>query len=164
MKTVMTRAEALEVLGLTPAANDEDIKAAYRNLSKRVHPDVAGGSAELFRRVQMAYERLVEGPELDDDEPVDAPAAPHDSSSPVAGPMGGSMDSLRWWQLPFLAGLGPTTPKGCLLLLFAAVIGGGFVGSGFPSPVPSVVEFSFFLLAVGRIAALPLRVRRSRRG
>ena len=160
---MMTRAEALEVLGLTPAASDEDIKAAYRNLSKRVHPDVAGGSAELFRRVQVAYERLAEGPELDDDAPVDAPPARHDSSSPVAEPVLDSMSSLRWWQLPFLTGLGPTTPRGCLLLLFAAIIGGGFVGSGLPTPVPAVVEFSFFLLAVGRIAALPLRVRRRRR-
>jgi len=160
----MTRAEALGVLGLTDGATDEDVKAAYRSLSLKVHPDVQGGSAELFRRVQAAYERLTEGPAFDDEPHGDTPNTPqateeHFAEAPLRPP-----SSLRWWQWPFLIGLGPTTPKGCLLLLLAAVVGGGVASSGFPSPIPGLVESLFFLLAIGRIAALPLRVRRRRGG
>ena len=62
MKTAMTKAEAFEVLGLRGDATEEEVKTAYRSLSKRVHPD-AGGSDELFRRVHAAYERLTMGPD-----------------------------------------------------------------------------------------------------
>lgn len=46
-----------ETLGLTPDASHDDIVAAYRQLRRKVHPDV-GGSAALFRAVQEAWEAL----------------------------------------------------------------------------------------------------------
>ncbi len=46
-----------ELLGLTPSATDEEIRAAYVELAKRVHPD-AGGNDALFRHVKHAYETL----------------------------------------------------------------------------------------------------------
>ena len=53
-----SRADALAVLGLKVGASAEAIKRAHRRLVKQHHPDM-GGSAEAFRRVNEAYQRLV---------------------------------------------------------------------------------------------------------
>lgn len=51
-----------EVLGLAPGASDDEIKAAYRKLAKKYHPDLNGGSAEAERKmkeVNDAYTYLI---------------------------------------------------------------------------------------------------------
>ena len=53
-----SRSDALAVLGLEVGASAEAIKRAHRRLVKQHHPDM-GGSAEAFRRVNEAYQRLV---------------------------------------------------------------------------------------------------------
>lgn len=53
-----SRAAALAVLGLDSGASAEAIKQAHRRLVKQHHPDM-GGSAEAFRRVNEAYQRLM---------------------------------------------------------------------------------------------------------
>lgn len=45
-----------QVLGISPDSDPETIKQAYRNMSKVHHPD-AGGSAEMFDRVNKAYQQ-----------------------------------------------------------------------------------------------------------
>jgi len=52
------RIAALDVLGLDANASLTEIKQAHRKLVKQHHPDL-GGSAEAFRRVNEAYQRLV---------------------------------------------------------------------------------------------------------
>ncbi|MBM3621823.1 MAG: molecular chaperone DnaJ [Alphaproteobacteria bacterium] len=49
----MSREEARAVLGVTPDASEEEIKAAHRRLMRKVHPD-QGGSDELASRVNRA--------------------------------------------------------------------------------------------------------------
>jgi hypothetical protein len=49
----------LRVLGVSWPCSAEELKAAYRRLALRAHPD-RGGSAEEFRRVNEAYERLMD--------------------------------------------------------------------------------------------------------
>jgi DnaJ-domain-containing protein 1 len=44
-----------EVLGVPATASDEVIKAAYRSLAARHHPDV-GGDAETMARINQAYD------------------------------------------------------------------------------------------------------------
>jgi hypothetical protein len=56
----MTREEALAVLGLAEGAREEEIKAAYRRLIQRMHPDV-GGSADLAARINRAKDVLLGG-------------------------------------------------------------------------------------------------------
>jgi hypothetical protein len=55
---------ALDLLGLTPDADFEEIKKAYRVKAKEVHPDLRPGDAEAakaFQALQLAYEVLCQG-------------------------------------------------------------------------------------------------------
>ena len=54
----MTRVEALRILGLEPNATPDEVKRAYRQLVKAVHPDKnpAPNARHLFQLVQEAYE------------------------------------------------------------------------------------------------------------
>jgi DnaJ family protein C protein 19 len=54
----MTRAEAYEVLGLKPGANDDEIHAAHRRLMRMAHPDT-GGSDWLASRINQARDVLL---------------------------------------------------------------------------------------------------------
>ena len=49
-----------DVLGVKPNASEEEIKRAYRKLSKENHPDM-GGDAKEFERISKAYERIKSG-------------------------------------------------------------------------------------------------------
>ncbi len=51
-----------EVLGIPQTATDDEIKAAYRKLAKKYHPDLNGGSAEAeakMKEVNEAYNILI---------------------------------------------------------------------------------------------------------
>jgi hypothetical protein len=50
------------VLGVSPQASDDEVRAAYRALARQTHPD-AGGEQDAFVRVQAAYERAMQGRE-----------------------------------------------------------------------------------------------------
>jgi hypothetical protein len=56
----MTEAEAYRVLGLAPGASVEEVRAAYRRLMKRVHPDL-GGSGALAAMLNEAKQVLDPG-------------------------------------------------------------------------------------------------------
>ena len=54
-----------QVLGVAPSASDEEIKKAYRQLSRKYHPDTnvnnpnAAQAEEKFKQVQQAYEEIM---------------------------------------------------------------------------------------------------------
>lgn len=54
------------VLGLTPSASDEEIKKAYRSLSRKYHPDAninnpnKAQAEERFKEVQAAYKQIMD--------------------------------------------------------------------------------------------------------
>jgi hypothetical protein len=56
----MSEAEALDVLGLKPGAEETEIRAAHRRLIRLVHPDHAG-STYLSRKVSLAKDTLLPG-------------------------------------------------------------------------------------------------------
>ncbi|AUS79653.1 molecular chaperone DnaJ [Actinoalloteichus sp. AHMU CJ021] len=75
-----------ELLGLSRDATTAEVKSAYRQLAKTMHPD-AGGTAGAFRLLQDAYETLTDPllrRQYDRDRARAAapPAAPGDSRSP----------------------------------------------------------------------------------
>jgi DnaJ-domain-containing protein 1 len=52
------------VLGLSPEASEAEVRAAYRQLAQRLHPDHNGGSPEAARRfteLHAAYVKILEG-------------------------------------------------------------------------------------------------------
>lgn len=55
----MSRDEALSVLGLKPAATNEDIKNAHRRLMKDFHPD-RGGSDYIAAKINQAKDILLQ--------------------------------------------------------------------------------------------------------
>jgi len=54
----MTRAEALEILGLAEGADEDAIRASHRRLMRSAHPD-QGGSAWLAARINAARDFLL---------------------------------------------------------------------------------------------------------
>lgn len=56
----LTRAEAYQALGLDPTASDDEVRDAYRDQAKDLHPDTEGGSADAFQELNDAYERIVD--------------------------------------------------------------------------------------------------------
>lgn len=49
----------LKILGLTSDASPDDVKRAYRKLSKQYHPDMSTGNAEAFIELNEAYESAI---------------------------------------------------------------------------------------------------------
>ena len=47
-----------DILGVNKNASQEDIKKAYRNLSKKYHPDKNGGDDSKFKEINEAYDTL----------------------------------------------------------------------------------------------------------
>ena len=56
--TAMSREEALQVLGLSAGATDAEIRAAYHNLIRKLHPD-HGGSDYLAAKLNQARDVLI---------------------------------------------------------------------------------------------------------
>ena len=54
----MSAREAANVLGVGVDAGAGEVRSAYRDRIKEVHPDTDGGDEDAFKRVQDAYERL----------------------------------------------------------------------------------------------------------
>jgi len=47
-------------LGVLPTSSQDEIRASFRQLVKRFHPDMRGGNASIFARIREAYDTLSE--------------------------------------------------------------------------------------------------------
>ena len=53
-----------KVLGVSPGASDDEVKAAYKRLAKKYHPDLNHGSAEAearMKEINSAYATIMKG-------------------------------------------------------------------------------------------------------
>ncbi len=46
------------ILGISSSAKADEIKAAYRRLTKEFHPDNYSGGSDIFQQIQEAYSIL----------------------------------------------------------------------------------------------------------
>ena len=64
-------ANPYQILGVSPTSSDEEIKKAYRTLSRKYHPDAninnpnAKQAEEKFKQVQQAYQEIMNSREND---------------------------------------------------------------------------------------------------
>lgn len=59
-KSAEVKVDHYKTLGLKPGASKSDVQAAFKNLSKRYHPDISTirGHASRYRRITEAYNAL----------------------------------------------------------------------------------------------------------
>lgn len=48
-----------EILGIERGATEQEMRAAFRRLAAKHHPDREGGDARQFRRARLAYEAML---------------------------------------------------------------------------------------------------------
>jgi len=90
----MSLTEARALLGVAATATAAEIRKAYLDAAKTVHPD-AGGAAEQFLRVMSAYRRLELAAPANDVPPGARPLRPEAGTlaiSPVMAWSGGTID------------------------------------------------------------------------
>ena len=61
-------ADPYKVLGVSPSASEEEIKKAYRDLSKKYHPDLNPGDESAARKmseINAAYDQIPTGSNWD---------------------------------------------------------------------------------------------------
>ena len=92
-----------ELLGVSSTATPSEIKRAYYEIAKKLHPDVSGDldTDALMRAVTEARDILLDpNKRRMHDEDLTAPAASHASSSNTARPRGAQPPSYDTWTTP----------------------------------------------------------------
>lgn len=77
-----------DILGVNKTASQDEIKKAYRNLSKKYHPDRNGGDDSKFKEINEAYDTLSD----------DTKRRQYDNPNPFGGGFGGFSGGGFTWS------------------------------------------------------------------
>jgi len=148
-----------EVLGVARSADGQIIRAAYRVLAKRYHPDVATGAkdkaAARFRSIQEAYEVLSDArqradydAQLEALQPTPAPPCPNQKPPPAPGSQPRPETPERKSS--------PQSGTYAMWLAFAVLFGLGafFVLDAFAVVSETILRAPFIVFVVGIFVAL----------
>ena len=75
-----------DILGVNKNATQDDIKKAYRNLSKKYHPDKNGGDDSKFKEINEAYDTLGD----------ETKRSQYDNPNPFGSGFGGFPGGFTW--------------------------------------------------------------------
>ena len=150
-----------DILGLSTGATPDDVKASYRRLILRVHPDVKGPAA-LFRQVQEAYEVLSDPARRASYDrslrlqgwAVRSPLDARDRWSPPANPTAGPRDAgaARSVGRPKTRGLGGRRFSSLLSRYPAATV--GMTGAILLVFGAALTEFGAALILLGAVSLM----------
>jgi hypothetical protein len=163
-----------EVLGVSPTASADDIRAAYRNAARARHPD-AGGSADEMQRLNAAwqvlrdpgrravYDRALAGRDRGIDgavaPPSRGPGEPPPPGEEWAGVAEDLLDATPYGPTAALEGWLALLPPATLLLAVALLVG-AFL---FTSPALIVFSGAAFFVAFGLFVLAPMLAMTRRR-
>jgi DnaJ domain len=163
----MSAANHYEVLGVSPTASADDIRAAYRDAARERHPD-AGGSADEMQRLNAAwqvlrdpgrravYDRALAGRERGIDGAVAPPSwgagEPPPPGEEWAGVAEDLLDATPYGPTAALEGWLALLPPAALLLAVGLLVG-AFL---FTSPALIVFSGAAFFVAFGLFVLAPM--------
>src|SRR2546425_11624679 len=109
-----TKGDLYEILGVSRAASDEDIRRAFRRLARQYHPDVnnENGAEIRFKEINAAYEILSDPDKRQRYDAFGLAGVDGGDAGGVSGgvgPFAGLFASFFWTQPPRHVGLGHTT-------------------------------------------------------
>lgn len=101
-----------QVLGVSPGASDEEVKAAYRKLAQKYHPDLNPGNEEAARKmkeINAAYDQI----KNPDSAANSAGNGAYGGSTGYADPFGGGWNPFTGWGYAGYTGRDPGSgPRG----------------------------------------------------
>ncbi len=102
-----------QVLGLSPGASDDEVKAAYRKLAQKYHPDLHPGdeaAAQKMKEINAAYDQIKNPASASGPSGGYGPSGAYGGSGGYGGASYGGYDPFSAWGFGGFGGTAGTDP------------------------------------------------------